>query len=150
MGSRDSSIKKEQIIKFQSLIKCVHLNSIYISSINFNRSTKEIEPPIEVAIKSKVSFINEEPFENKFQLKNDYLITFKSKKEKVAKIEISYILYMSCDNLEIMNDALKDERVRKVFLNRQIPKFSWSFLRNDVEIITSKAGFKPFFLDLLK
>ena len=150
-GRSISGLTKEELMAFQKLIRNIELTDIFVRKMSYERNYdtlyKGINGNLNVDVSMKpgpISYANDTMIVIK-----PYKVNLQSGKETILSLEVEYRLVFDLKDIEIVKTNLENEKVRKFFLDRQIMRFVWPFLREEFNSACGKTGIRPLVLPLL-
>ena len=148
-SGRSSSELKNDIERYTEFIKLIELNKLVVEEVHFKRESWELFKNINVNVSiKKTEILNE--IDSFIRTRIFYNIELVSEQKIIMSFDISYLIFFISKEVEKANKYLEDEKIKEIFLKRQLNKIAWSYLRNDFQIALTKVGFESVPLPLLR
>jgi hypothetical protein len=144
--TQSRKLSPEEFQKFLELIDSLELEDITVMKMSF-----ELLSPLEegtVAIKIGERAGSPQRKGEKLEIPQAFAITVEQKEEEKLRFRVEYLLTFSVARDETVSQALEYEGVTRFFLEQQVPKLVWPFLREDFHFACSKLGLRPITLKL--
>ena len=140
-------LTKEEFSQFFELIKNINLKNIFILKEKYEIKNKENNLK-KISIELKLKSGNLELENNRAFV--EYQIKLKDGKKIFYTQETKYEVELYIKNKEEVIKILKNENIEKFFIEKQLNKIAWPFLRVDFHNNLARVGIKPITLPLLK
>lgn len=135
------------IQKFADLLNKIEFSDIFVRKLSFEKMGA-IEPGLNVNVNANQPSI--EIKDNSINATIGFLIEITSSEKKVFSMNAVYDAFFTSKELDYVKKLLEDEEVKNLFLNKQLLKLVWPFLREDFHTSNAKIGIRPMTLPLLK
>ena len=133
--------------KFQQLIRLLQLIDIrFLDShetvlcMPYNLNFEN-----EIAIESGQAFAKEDPVINEdsicFRVK--YVFKFSSEKKQYFKTEYVIMISFKSENIQKVSELLKDEELKKIFVENQLNRTLWTILRGTIMDAFNRHSLPP-------
>ncbi|MCX6089178.1 MAG: hypothetical protein NTY95_16230 [Bacteroidia bacterium] len=141
-------MSEEISLQFKNILHSIELDDIFISKIAYKIEKMPENGDIVIDLGKKIS--EPEINQNKIAEHISFKITIEQNEEKIMSFQIEYKLIFDILSLEMLNKSLETAEAKKFFLEYQIPKFAWPFLREDFHTACTKVGMRPITLKMMK
>lgn len=133
--------------KFQQLIRLLQLIDIRfmdshetVLCMPYNLNFEN-----EIAIESGQAFAKEDPVINEdsicFRVK--YVFKFSSEKKQYFKTEYVIMISFKSENIQKVSELLKDEELKKIFVENQLNRTLWTILRGTIMDAFNRHSLPP-------
>lgn len=147
----NGGLKKEELKSFQELIRNIQLIEIFVEKMSYERKPdtwyENIDGNVNVDISTKpgaISYTN-----SSMVVIKPYKINLRKSEKTIFTMKVEYRLLFALKDIEVVKVKLENEAVKKFFLDRQIMRFVWPFLRETFNSACGKAGIRPLTLPML-
>lgn len=133
--------------KFQQLIRLLQLIDIRFMdshetvlcmphNLNFEN---------EIAIESGQAFAKEDPVitEDLIYFRVKYVFKFSSEKKQYFKTEYVIMISFKSENIQKVSELLKDEELKKIFVEKQLNRTLWTILRGTIMDAFNRHSLPP-------
>ncbi|OQA59848.1 MAG: hypothetical protein BWY41_00755 [Candidatus Atribacteria bacterium ADurb.Bin276] len=141
-------MNKETFQQFKIILDNVELEDINISKIAYKIEKMPESGDIAIGLGKKIS--EPEINQNKMFGYVSFSISIEQNKEKIMSFQVGYKLTFNILSLEILNKSFENAEAKKMFIEYQLPKFAWPFLREDFHTACTKVGMRPITLKMMK
>ncbi|SHF25488.1 hypothetical protein SAMN02745164_02101 [Marinitoga hydrogenitolerans DSM 16785] len=141
-------LNKEEFKLFFELIKNINLKDIFLSKekIEIHEKRNNGSSTIKIELKIKTGNINLE----KRKAYIEYTIKLREKNKIIYKQETEYIITLNIKNIDKVSEIIKNKKIYTFFIEKQLNKIVWPFLRVDFHNNLGRVGIRPVTLPLLK
>lgn len=148
MGS--SKLNRETLKKFAELLNVIELFDFLTESQSFKRRSWNILKDLKVEISSSSEILNLEDIGRTIETKTFFDVLLKDDEKEIMRFSSTYLIIFTNKDPDKVKELLTDKNVKELFLDKQLPKIAWSFLRSDYNLALAKVGIRPITLPLLK
>jgi hypothetical protein len=141
-------MKKETFEDFRKILDSIEFEDINIAIMGYKIEKQPEKGEITINIGKSISDLNIN--QNIMAVNASFRIAIEQNNEKIMSFQVDYKLVFNILSLEQLNKSLENAEAKKVFVENQIPKFAWSFLREDFRTACAKVGIKPITLKMMK
>ncbi|QPM69065.1 hypothetical protein [Atribacter laminatus] len=141
-------MKKETFEDFRKILDSIEFEDINIAIMGYKIEKQPEKGEITINIGKSISDLNIN--QNIMAVNASFRIAIEQNNEKIMSFRVEYKLLFDIQILEQLEKSLKNNEAKKMFIENQIPKFAWSFLREDFRTACTKLGLRPITLKMMK
>lgn len=150
----NKTLSKQQLELFRNLINSIELRDLITQKAVYERFELDLgkkENKIEFRNSQKVETTDPVILKNgDVQFNPAYKIDILINETIAMSLFYHYGLVFQILDKETFDTVIKDEDVKQFFLSKQLPRITWSFLREEIYSAMNKCGIRSITLPMMK
>lgn len=149
------TLSEDKMALFHELLGAIELHSIILHEMSFKRIPGYTPDGdrLKIGFNTQQRVSDNDPFKlavHTISFNPQYEIKMIINENEIMGFKYHYGLVFEVRNAEVFERIFSDNQIRKFFVEIQLPRLTWSFLREEVSNAVRKCGFPPVTLPLMR